>query len=65
MNSRYNVVEYDEAIWCNILIRGAKLTVGVVELNAFISYRYAHDSRTNMQKNKRTNKTETSLVIDR
>ena len=25
-----NVVDYDEAIWCNILIRGAKLTVGVV-----------------------------------
>ena len=23
------------------------------ELNAFISYRYAHDSRTNMKKNKR------------
>ena len=25
-----NAVDYDEAIWCNILIRGAKLTVGVV-----------------------------------
>ena len=25
-----NVVDYDEAIWCNILIRGARLTVGVV-----------------------------------
>ena len=25
-----NVVDYDEAIWCNILIKGAKLTVGVV-----------------------------------
>ena len=25
-----NVVDCDEAIWCNILIRGAKLTVGVV-----------------------------------
>ena len=25
-----NVVDYDEAIWCNILIRGAKLTVGAV-----------------------------------
>ena len=25
-----NVVDYDDAIWCNILIRGAKLTVGVV-----------------------------------
>ena len=25
-----NVVDYDEARWCNILIRGAKLTVRVV-----------------------------------
>ena len=25
-----NVVDYDEAIWCNILIRSVKLTVGVV-----------------------------------
>ena len=25
-----NVVDYDEAIWCNILTIGAKLTVGVV-----------------------------------
>ena len=27
-----------------------------IEWNAFISYRYAHDSRTNMKKNKIKNK---------
>ena len=43
-------------------------------LNVFISYRYAHESRTNMKKNERKKKKkratrkdnkETSLVIDR